>query len=209
MKTSKLTLVLLMFVSALAYSQSKPLADKQLDRISAGSAVADGESTASDSRTFSLVLSGSALSGASSVNIVNAVNSTIADGSNVWSGDHMNDAIGVTQANFITQRFIPCDCTLASLPGAAVSATAHGGPVPEIEADLAVGNAIAFDGSVAKFSFTESLVLDGSAEANAKALNIVNAVGSIVGNGINMASSTNMHNLVLLTQANFISQVGH
>jgi hypothetical protein len=55
---------------------SKPQADKQMDQISAGSAIADGESNASSSRTFTMNLSGSALIGASSLNIVNAANST-------------------------------------------------------------------------------------------------------------------------------------
>ena len=77
---------LLIGISALAYGKSKPLADKQMDQISAGSAIADGESTASSSRSFSVNLDGSALSGASAINIVNAANSTVANGVNTWSG---------------------------------------------------------------------------------------------------------------------------
>src|ERR1051326_1806596 len=56
-----LVFTLLICVSALAYGKSKPLADKQMDQISAGSAIADGESTATDSRNFEVELSGSSL----------------------------------------------------------------------------------------------------------------------------------------------------
>jgi hypothetical protein len=63
-------------------ARGKPLADKQMDQISAGSAIADGASTASSTRSFTADLSGSALSGASSLNVVNAANSTVANGVN-------------------------------------------------------------------------------------------------------------------------------
>src|SRR6476646_9825399 len=111
---------LLVGISALAYGKSKPLADKQMDQISAGSAIADGESNASSSRTFTVNLDGSALSGASAINIVNAANSTVGDGVNTWNGDSMHDA-AVAQANTITQTGVPCDC---GTPGAVVATTA-------------------------------------------------------------------------------------
>ena len=79
-------------ISAIAYGKSKPLADQQMDQISAGSAIADGESTASSSRSFTVDLSGSALSGASSLNIVNAANSTVANGVNTSNADTLHDA---------------------------------------------------------------------------------------------------------------------
>jgi hypothetical protein len=189
-------------ISALAYGKSKPLADKQMDQISAGSAIADGESNASSSRSFSVNLDGSALSGASAINIVNAANSTVADGVNTWNGDTLHDAT-VAQANVITQTGVPCDC--GSPAGAVIAATASR---DEIEADAATANAIALDGSTATDTLEESVNLSGSAESNAHAINIVNAVGSLVANGVNVASSTNMNDLTL-AQVNVIVQNAH
>lgn len=188
-------------IAALAYGKSKPLADQQMDRISAGSAIADGESTATNSRSFDVDLDGSALNGATAVNIVNAADSTVANGVNIWSGDHLNNAT-VTQTNDITQTGVPCDC---GTPGDVVAATATGS---EVEADVATANAIALDGSTATDKIEESVDLSGSSEANAKAVNIVNAAGSLVANGVNVASSTNLNN-VTLTQTNVIVQTAH
>ena len=49
--------------------------------------------------------------------------------------------------------------------------------------------------------------LAGSAEQNATALNIVNAAGGMVANGLNIAHSTNMNTMPTLNQVNNISQV--
>jgi hypothetical protein len=195
-----LVLVLLVGVAALAYGKSKPLADKQLDRISAGSAIADGESTATDSRDFQVELGGSALSGASGVNIVNAADSTVANAVNTWSGDHLAD-VEFEQTNTITQKEVPCDCD----PGAVAAITATKG---EFEADLAIGNAVALDGSMARSKTEESVELDGSAESNAKAINIVNAVGSLVANAVNVAN-TSTAGSVSFSQTNVITQMAH
>src|SRR5215467_8715040 len=114
--------IALLLVSGLAYGKGKPLPDKQLDKISAGSAIADGESTATDNRDFSLDLDDSALKDASAVNIVNAVDSTVANATNIWSADHLFDVgreeekeerwrkADVKQTNIIVQKGVPCDC---------------------------------------------------------------------------------------------------
>jgi len=192
---------LLIGISALAYGKSKPLGDKQMDQISAGSAIADGESNASSSRSFSVSLDGSALSGASSLNIVNAANSTVANGVNSLNADKLHDA-AAAQVNIVAQTGVPCDC---GTPGAVIAATATR---DEIEADAATANAIALDGSTASDSMSESVNLDGSAESNAHAINIVNAAGSLVANGVNVASATNMNDL-RLAQVNVIVQNAH
>jgi hypothetical protein len=192
---------LLIGISALAYGKSKPLGDKQMDQISAGSAIADGESNASSSRSFSVSLDGSALSGASSLNIVNAANSTVANGVNTLNADKLHDA-AAAQVNIVAQTGVPCDC---GTPGAVIAATATR---DEIEADAATANAIALDGSTASDSMSESVNLDGSAESNAHAINIVNAAGSLVANGVNVASATNMNDL-RLAQVNVIVQNAH
>jgi hypothetical protein len=192
---------LLIGISAMAYGKSKPLADKQMDQISAGSAIGDGGSTASSSRTFTVALDGSALSGASSLNIVNAANSTVANGVNTWSGDRMDDA-NALQFNFIAQTGVPAGL---GPRGAVLSMTETANAAEE---DAAIGNAIALDGSTATDTISETVTLAGSAESNAKALNIVNAVGSLVANGVNTASSTNLSD-VNLAQVNIIVQSAH
>lgn len=198
-------LMLLVGVCALSYGKSKPMADKQMDRISAGSAIADGESTATNTNSSAVVLAGSAQSGASSINIVDAANSTVANGANTWSGDSLHDA-DVEQANAMRQTGVPCDC---SGPGSVRAATRSTTSAEvELEIDVATADAIALDGSTATNASLETVSLSGSAQANAKALNIVNAVGSIVGNGVNVASSTNLNN-ISLTQTNIIVQSAH
>ena len=107
------------------------------------------------------------------------------------------------QANIITQTGVPCDCGAPAGAVIAVTATRD-----EIEADAATANAIALDGSTATDTTKESLTLSGSAESNAHAINIVNAVGSLVANGVNVASSTNMNDLTL-AQVNVIVQSAH
>jgi len=192
---------LLIGISAMAYGKSKPLADKQMDQISAGSAIGDGGSTASSSRTFTVALDGSALSGASSLNIVNAADSTVANGVNTWNGDTLHDA-NALQFNFIAQTGVPAGL---GPRGAVLSMTETANAA---EADAAIGNAIALDGSTSTDTISETVTLAGSAESNATALNIVNAVGSLVANGVNTASSTNLND-VNLAQVNIIVQSAH
>jgi hypothetical protein len=66
---------------------------------------------------------------------------------------------------------------------------------------------IAVDGSSISTTNSYSVTLAGSAESNAKALNIVNAAGGMVANGLNIAHSTGMNPIPTLTQVNSISQV--
>jgi hypothetical protein len=51
------------------------------------------------------------------------------------------------------------------------------------------------------------VTLAGAAEQNAAAVNIVNAAGGSVANGVNIAHSTNINAMPTLTQVNSISQV--
>ncbi|GAC1422419.1 MAG: hypothetical protein NVSMB62_18080 [Acidobacteriaceae bacterium] len=66
---------------------------------------------------------------------------------------------------------------------------------------------IAVDGS--KITDTESAMvsLSGAAEQNARAINLVNAAGSMVANGVNIARTTNLNSTPTLSQVNSISQV--
>ncbi|WP_433971079.1 hypothetical protein [Tunturiibacter lichenicola] len=73
-------------------------------------------------------------------------------------------------------------------------------------ADAAATN-IAVDGSKINSTTDYSVTLAGSAEANAKALNIVNAAGGMVANGVNVAHSANMNAIPTLNQTNSITQL--
>ena len=65
---------------------------------------------------------------------------------------------------------------------------------------------IAVDGSTLTATNNYSVDLSGSAEQNAKALDIVNAAGSMVSNGVNIARTTNISSSPVLNQVNTISQ---
>lgn len=76
-----------------------------------------------------------------------------------------------------------------------------------ISLDNAAATNIAVDGSTVNSTNNYSVTLAGSAEQNAKALNIVNAAGGMVANGLNIAHSANMNAMPTLNQVNSISQV--
>jgi hypothetical protein len=73
--------------------------------------------------------------------------------------------------------------------------------------DSASAKNIAVDGSTVSDTNNYSVTLAGSAEQNATALNLVNAAGGMVANGLNIAHSTNLTTMPTLTQVNTISQV--
>jgi len=66
---------------------------------------------------------------------------------------------------------------------------------------------IAVDGSTITDTNNYAVTLAGAAEQNAAAVNIVNAAGGSVANGVNIAHSTNINAMPTLTQVNSISQV--
>jgi ATP-dependent protease ClpP protease subunit len=73
--------------------------------------------------------------------------------------------------------------------------------------DSASAKNIAVDGSTVNDTNNYSVILAGSAEQNATALNIVNSAGGMVANGLNIAHTTNLTTMPTLTQVNTISQV--
>jgi len=73
--------------------------------------------------------------------------------------------------------------------------------------DDASATNIAVDGSTISTTNNYSVTLAGSAESNAKALNIVNSAGGMVANGLNIAHSSGMNPIPSLTQVNSISQI--
>jgi len=62
------------------------------------------------------------------------------------------------------------------------------------------------DGSTVTATNTYSVILAGTALQNAQAINIVNAAGGMVANGVNVARTSNMNSTPTLTQTNNISQ---
>jgi hypothetical protein len=83
--------------------------------------------------------------------------------------------------------------------------------VDTVEGATAIASAaaqnIASDGSSINTTDTSSVTLAGAAEQNASAINLVNAAGSLVANGVNIARTTNMNTTPTLNQVNSISQI--
>jgi len=75
-----------------------------------------------------------------------------------------------------------------------------------VNLDDATAKNIAVDGSTINDTNNYSVTLAGAAEQNATALNIVNAAGGMVANGLNIAHSTAASSMPTLTQTNSISQ---
>jgi hypothetical protein len=182
--------------------QSKQsLRDSQMDGVTAGSAIAIDNAQITSSDTGAVNLSGSALSGASAINIVNSTNSAVANGVNVYDSSlttqGTNSGATVNQINTVKQ-------TEATNATVAVSAN-----VPDLitlAANASATNIAAASASVTT-NTNYSVDLAGSAEQNASALNIVNSAGGMVVNGLNIAHSANMNAMPTLNQVNSISQV--
>jgi hypothetical protein len=62
------------------------------------------------------------------------------------------------------------------------------------------------DGSTITATNNYSVILAGTAEQNANAMNIVNAAGGMVANGVNVARTTAANATPSITQVNTISQ---
>jgi hypothetical protein len=73
--------------------------------------------------------------------------------------------------------------------------------------DSASGKYVAVDGSTVTATNTYTVALADSAMQNAQALNIVNAAGGMVSNGVNVARTSNLNTAPTIMQSNTISQV--
>jgi len=62
------------------------------------------------------------------------------------------------------------------------------------------------DGSTVTATNTYSVDLSGTAMENAKAINIVNAAGGMVANGVNVARTANTNSAPTISQVNTVSQ---
>ena len=73
--------------------------------------------------------------------------------------------------------------------------------------DSASGKYVAVDGSSVNATNTYTVMLADSAQANVQGMNIVNAAGGMVSNGVNVARTSNMNSAPSINQVNTISQV--
>ena len=73
--------------------------------------------------------------------------------------------------------------------------------------DSASGKYVAVDGSTVTATNTYTVALADTAQQNAQAINIVNAAGGMVSNGVNVARTSNMNSAPTIVQSNSISQV--
>lgn len=82
--------------------------------------------------------------------------------------------------------------------------------IHNVEGALSIGSVsgqnIAVDGSKVDSTNNYSVTLAGAAEQNATAMNIVNAAGGMVANGVNVARTANMNSTPTLSQVNSVSQ---
>jgi len=76
-----------------------------------------------------------------------------------------------------------------------------------VAVDSISGKNIAVDGSTVTATNNYSVNLSGSAMQNARAINIVNAAGGMVANGVNVARTANMNSAPTINQVNTVSQV--
>lgn len=168
-----------------------------------GSSIAVDNAAVTTSNTGAVNLSGSALSGAAGVNIVNSTDSAVANGVNVYDSSLTNQAANsgstVTQTNTLNQN----EKTNANVQLAA----ALPAPIDLAVTAQATATNIAVDSAKTSTSTNYSVDLAGTAEQNATALNIVNSAGGMVSNGLNIAHSVNMNAIPALNQVNSISQV--
>lgn len=169
---SPLVFPLLLCLTLVVHGKSNPLPSHKLDQISAGSAVAPGEPSASNITSASVEVGGSSsFSGVSGANIANAADGMDGNGANVWSANKLAHPNNVKQLNLIAQEGAPCSWSPAK--------------VDSIDGDESLDgvstNAIATDNSSTTNKSTYLVSLSGSTGVEwAKALDVVNAAGVIV-----------------------------
>jgi hypothetical protein len=184
-------------------SDKQPLRDSQMDGVTAGSAIAVDAAAVTTTDTGSVNLSGTALSGASSVNIVNSSNSLVANGVNVYdsslTSQDTNTGATVNQTNITKQKE-------RNNANVAIAAKLDVTPLQIAFAADATATNIAAANATINTNTNNSVALSGAAEQNASALNIVNSAGGMVANGVNIARSANMNSMPTLNQVNFTTQ---
>ncbi|WP_213803461.1 hypothetical protein [Granulicella sp. dw_53] len=195
-------------VSGSAFAQDKtkhsaqPLRDTQMDNVTAGSAIAVDNASVTTTNAGSVNLSGSALASATGVNIVNSSDSLVGSGVNVYANDlttqASNGGAPVNQVNAVVQT---------QKTDAAVVVAARLDDVLEATAAARATN-IAAAGASVDTTNNYSVNLSGASEQDAKGINIVNAAGGTVANGVNIAASTNVNATPTLNQINFVAQSG-
>lgn len=195
-----------------AFGQEKVkhvLQESQMDGLTAGSAIAVDAANITSNDSAAVNLSGSALSGASAVNIVNSSNSLVANGVNVYdsslSTQDSTSGAAVNQMN-TTKQAEGVNANVNVPTFSADNIGSDGSETTLTFTAAATATNIAAAGSSVSTTSNYSVELAGSAEQNASALNILNAAGGLVSNGINIAHSSNINAIPTLNQVNVISQ---
>jgi hypothetical protein len=192
-----------LLVSSCAFAQQSKhaLLDSQMDKVTAGSAIAGDDANVTSSDSGAVSLSGGALSGASGVNIVTSSNSLVANGVNVYDSSLANQ--DTTKASAVNQVNVAKQTEATNSTGSLDATVAPLGLVADV--NVAATN-VAVDGASINATTKYSVDLAGTAEQNAQALNIVNAAGGMVANGVNIAVSSNVNAMPTLNQVNVVSQ---
>jgi hypothetical protein len=183
-------------ISSAAFAQSAKhvLADSQMDRVTAGSAIAIDDASVTTSNTGSVSLSGSSLSGASGLNIVSSSNSLVANNANIAVAS-ADKGQPVNQINISKQ-------TEGSNAQVALAVQVPIDSVDIAAAAQAKVTDVAADNGKISTTNNYSVDLSGAAEQNATALNIVNAAGGLVTNNVNIAVAQNTTSAPTLNQVN-------
>lgn len=184
-------------------TDKRTLRDSQMEVVTAGSAIAVGDASVASNYGASVSLSGQVLDGANAVNIVNSSDSQVANGANVFDSSQTSQSASrgaeVKQRNSILQE----DNGATAIASVGEVSTPQ---VRVIDATAAATN-IAAENAHVDSTTSYSVDLTGEAEANAKAVDIVNSAGGMVANGVNIAHSSNMNAIPTLAQVNNIQQV--
>lgn len=205
---------ILLLTGVVVFAQNaKPLSDRQMDTITAGNSGGHDDNGDDNNGTSTVTVSGAALSGVTTMNLVVSADSSVATGINVFSGNANTTPTGPSSVN------------PSSKPGSSPSSSSkdgkgdgkgngddgkgdgNGGHEGDDDhgnhGGLTQTNNISIEGSSSKAS-TSSVTLSDSAESGITATNIVNAASSAVASGINVAQS-NTVNTTSFSQVNNVS----
>lgn len=109
------------------------------------------------------------------------------------SASSLTATLATTSSDSSSTHDVDTNHTIATTQGAMTIASA-------------TGENIVVDGSSLTMTKNYSVTLAGSAEQNATGINLVNAAGSMVSNGVNVARTTNMNSTPTLNQVNSVTQ---
>lgn len=200
------------------------LNDSTLDQVTAGSrlttasggAIIRDNSAGVINQTGAVDLSGGAQSGATALNIVNSAKSTVGNGVNIVDVGQFNERGWSNRGprGHHTPLFVNQNNNINQEQGRLASMPTHSGPelLPLFRSPFELNSAqaeyIVVNDSRLAVTTNSTLSLSGTAQSNLTAMNAVNATGSAVANGVNVARTGMLSgvNLLALNQSNVINQ---